>query len=92
MDDEQVRRVLQGLVRLCLNLHSELLELKASVIALKVTAASLTGDDPKQAMDQFRAAEQRIAAADPSSQQVQELTELLNVLEKHGRTFGKNQA
>jgi hypothetical protein len=92
MDDEQTERTLRGLVKLCLNLHAELLELKASVIALKVTAASLTGDDPTQAMDQFRAAEQRIVAADPSSQQVRELKELMIVLEEHGKTLGKNQA
>jgi hypothetical protein len=93
MDEETLESILRDLVKMFTSLDSDILDLKTSVAVLKLRLARLAGeDDPKAALDSFRADESRVRDSLPLSKQLKEARDVLNVLEKHGKTFGKNQA
>jgi hypothetical protein len=92
MDDDKVSRILRGMAKLMVRMESELLELQASVTVLKLTLARVTREDPQAVLDHMREAEQKALAGVPVSRQLQELTEVMDLLDKHGESFGKNKA
>jgi hypothetical protein len=92
MDDETVERVLKSVMKLIVSLETELLELKASVTVLKVTVASLTAENPEVALAQLREVEQKTLETLPASRKLQEVTDMMNLLEQHGKSLGKHKA
>jgi hypothetical protein len=92
MDDETVGRVLKGIAKLMVRMESDLLKMQASVTVLQITVAALAGEEPTTFLARLRESEQKALAGVPVSRQLQELTELMNVLDEHGKSFGKNEA
>ena len=92
MDDETVTRVLKGMAKLIVGMETDLLKMQASITILQVTVAGLAGEEPPAFLAQLRDAEQRALAGIPASRQLQELNELIQFLEQHGDSFGKNKA
>jgi hypothetical protein len=92
MDDERFERMLRLMAKQLVELNSGLLELTASVTALKVAVARLAGDDPEAALAHFRDVEKKALESLPASQKLQEARDLIAVFEKPGKTLGKNKA
>ena len=83
MDDAAVERSIRFLIREIVRANENLLQLRASVIALKATVAGLTGEAPSEVLSQFQMAEQKILDAMPDALKTKELAELLDLWEKH---------
>jgi hypothetical protein len=92
MADDRLERLALLLGRQIAELHSELLELRASVTAVKVAVAGILGDDPKAALEHFRVVEKTALESLPASQELQELRDLLAFYEQHRTALGKNKA
>lgn len=92
MKDDELLRLLARLAKLVFSQDAEILDLRVSVAVLKTAVAGLRGEELESAMQHFRDREQKVLAATPSSQRLQELREVMDVLEEHGKTLGKNQA
>ena len=88
---EWTERILRGIAKQVLAINSDLLELRASLTVLKLRVAKLAGDDLEAALDDFRQAEQKVVESLPASQKFQELRDLIDVLEKHGKTSGRTK-
>jgi two-component sensor histidine kinase len=83
MEDATVERTIRFLIREIVRLSENTLQLSSSVLVLKATVAGLTGEDPKQALAQFRKAEQTVLDSNPDVLKMKELSELLDLWEKH---------
>jgi len=92
MDDDRLERLLRLLGKHIVDLSSELLELRASVTAVKVAVAGIIGDDPEAALAHFRDVEKKVLESLPASQKLQEVRDLIDLFEKHGKALGKNKA
>jgi len=92
MDDERLERILHGLAKIITSQDAQILDLIASVTVLKLAVAELRGEAPELALAAFRDREQKALKEAPISQQLQEVRDLLELLQKHGKQFGKNQA
>ena len=83
MDDEKLQQIVQFLLREILRLNENTMKMRASVFALKMTVAGLTGEDPKEVLSQFQKAEEKILASDQSAVKLKEAVELLDLWKKH---------
>lgn len=92
MEDERIEKILDGLLRLILSQDEQILDLIASVTVLKLAVAELQGVEPESALSAFRDHEQKVLKELPISRQLQEARDLLELLKKHGKQFGKNKA
>ena len=92
MDDDQLREFLHGIIKLIVSQDAQILDLITSVVVLKLAVAALQGVAPESALSAFRDREQTVLKDHPVSQQLQEVRDLMTLLEKHGKTFGKHEA
>ncbi len=90
--DEQVEETFRRLANILVNIESDLFDLQTSMIAVKSELARLQGKDVELALAEFHAHEEKLKQYVPVSQKVQEARALLELFEKHGREFGKNEA
>jgi hypothetical protein len=92
MDDELVEQILHGLSKIIISQNAQILELVASVTVLKLAVAALRGESAESALSGLQDLEQKALKEVPASRQLQESRDLLDLLEKHGKTFGKHRA
>jgi len=83
MEDEAIERSIRFLIRELLRVNQNLLQVRAALLALKTTVAGLTGEGLQEVLAQFQTAEQQILDATPDALKTKELSELLDLWEKH---------
>jgi hypothetical protein len=92
MDNEQITKTLRTMSKFIVGLESEILGLRAAVTVLQVTVATLAEEEPTAFVAQLRDAERNTLQSLPASQRLQELSALMDFLEKHGDSLGQHKA
>ena len=92
MDELLIEQSFRRLAKILVSMTSEIFDLQTSIIALKSELAHLQGKDVERVLSDFHAHEEKLKQQFPVGQKAQEAHDLLDLFEKHGKEFGKNEA